>query len=185
MKIAVCGAGKETNKAILKKAFEIGKEIAKNKAILVTGAGLGYPLEAAKGAFLNNGEITGFSPAKDEEEHKELYSFKTEYFTKINYTASGIPRRNFNIIENSDAVVIIGGQIGTLNEFSIAFVSNKIIGILKNSGGIVEITDKIIDICKTNNEENIIYSDEPKELISNIIKRLKSWIKINYYGPVA
>lgn len=174
MKIAVCGAGIETSNEILKKSFEIGKEIAKNKAILITGAGLGYPLEAAKGAFLNKGEVIGFSPAKDEQEHKEKYGFKTEYFTRINYTGLGVPKRNYDIIENSDAVIIIGGQIGTLNEFSIAFVFNKIIGILNNSGGIVEIIDKIIDICKANNEdENIIYSDEPKELISSIIERLK------------
>lgn len=175
MKIAVCGAGIAVNKEILKKSFEIGKEIAKNKAILVTGAGLGYPLEAAKGAFLNNGEIIGFSPAKDEKEHKKAYGFKTEYFTKINYTAVGVPRRNLDIIENSDAVVIIGGQIGTLNEFSIAFRLNKIIGIFKNSGGIVEIIDKIVNICKVNDEDkNIIYSDKPKELVKKIIEKFNS-----------
>lgn len=172
MKIAVCGAGKDINEEILKKAFEIGKEIAKNKAILLTGAGLGYPLEAAKGAFLNNGEVIGFSPAKDEKEHIEIYGYPTKEFTEIIYTGAGIPKRNYEIIENADAVIFIGGQIGTLNEFTIAFVKNKIIGILKNSGGITKIIDKIIETCKTNNEdENIIYSDEPIELVKKIIEK--------------
>lgn len=173
MKIAICGAGKNTNEEVLKKAFEIGKEIAKNKAVLVTGAGSGYPLEAAKGAFLNNGNVLGFSPAKDEKEHKELYGFTTEFFTKIHYTGAGIPRRNFDIIENSDAVIIIGGQAGTLNEFSIAFALNKITGILNNSGGITEIIDRIIEICKKDGEnQNIVCSDEPKEIVSEVIEKI-------------
>jgi len=172
MKIAVCGAGTDLNEEILKKSFEIGKEIANNNVILITGAGLGYPLEAAKGAFSNNGEVIGFSPAKDEEEHKERYGFTTEYFTKINYTATGIPKRNFDIIENSDAVIIIGGQTGTLHEFTISFALNRIIGILNNSGGITEIIDKIIEVCKKGREdENIIYSDNPAELVKKIIEK--------------
>lgn len=172
MKLAVCGAGKDLNEEILKKSFEVGKEIANNNAILITGAGLGYPLESAKGAFSNNGEVIGFSPAKDEEEHKEGYGFTTEYFTKINYTAAGIPKRNYNIIENSDAVIIVGGQIGTLHEFAIAIALNRVIGILKNSGGITEIIDKIIEICKKDGEDRtIVYSDEPKELVKKIIEK--------------
>jgi uncharacterized protein (TIGR00725 family) len=174
MKIAVCGAGKDTNEIILKKSFEIGREIAENKAVLVNGAGIGYPLEAAKGAFLNNGKVIGFSPAKDEKEHKEVYGFETECYTKINYTGSGIPKRNFDIIENSDAVIIIGGQAGTLSEFSIAFALNKIIAILKNSGGIAKIMEKIVDICKKNGEDkNVVYSDKPEELIKKVIEKLK------------
>lgn len=171
MKIAVCGAGTSLNEEILKKSFEIGREIAENKCALVTGAGLGYPLEAAKGAFLNKGEVIGFSPAEDEKEHKEKYGFTTEYFTKINYTGERIPKRNFEIIENSDAVIIIGGQTGTLNEFTIASALNKTIGILKNSGGITEIIDKIVEICKKDDEDkNIVYSTEPEELVKKIIE---------------
>ena len=51
MKIAVCGSSNSLNKEIAKKAFEIGKELAKNSVLILTGAGNGYPYEAAKGAF--------------------------------------------------------------------------------------------------------------------------------------
>lgn len=173
MKIAVCGsAAKGNDEEVLKKAFEIGKEIAKNKITLVTGATVGYSLMAAKAAFSEQGEVIGFSPAKNEKEHKEKYGFKTEYFTKIDYTNAGIPRRNYDIIEHSDAVIFIGGQIGTLNEFTIAFRLDKIMGILQDSGGITEIIGKIVEICSKDNEDkSIIYIDDGKELVNKMIEK--------------
>lgn len=173
MKIAVCGSAAQGNdEEVLKKAFEVGKEIAKNKAIVVTGATIGYSLEAAKGAASENGKVIGISPAKDEEEHIASYGYPVKEFTEIKFTGLGIPRRNYEIIENSDAVIFIGGQIGTLNEFTIAFVKNKVIGILENSGGITEIIDKIAEICKKENEgRNIIYNSKPKELVGKIINK--------------
>ncbi len=174
MKIAVCGSGTSSEEEILKKSFQIGKEIAKNNIMLVTGGGTGYPLEAAKGAFLNKGKVIGMSPAKNEKEHKEAYGFTTEYFSEIIYTGKGIPQRNFDIIENSDAVIVIGGQIGTLNEFTIAFQLRKIIGVLKNSGGVSDIIEKIADICKKGyRDADIIYSDRA-ELVSKVIERFNN-----------
>ena len=83
MKIAICGSSSITNEEIAKKAFEIGKEIAKSNILLLTGAGKGYPYEAVKGAASINGKVLGFSPAKNKEEHISRYSFPTENFTKI------------------------------------------------------------------------------------------------------
>ena len=174
MKIAVCGsAAKGNDEEVLKKAFEVGKEIAKSKNTLVTGATIGYSLEAAKGTASENGKVIGISPAKDRKEHISKYGYPTKEFTEIKFTGLGIPRRNYEIIENSDAVVFIGGQIGTLNEFTIAFVKNKIIGILENSGGITEIIEKIAEICEKDDEGgNIIYSGNPKELVGKVIKKI-------------
>jgi len=121
MKIAVCGSSNNLNKEIARKAFEIGKELAKNNVLVLTGAGNGYPYEAAKGTFSNNGKVFGISPAKDEEEHKQKYNFPIDAFTKIEYTNLGIPGRNFPLVKEADAIIIISGQIGSLNEFTIAF----------------------------------------------------------------
>jgi len=174
MKIAVCGSGIIKDKKIAKKAFDIGKEIAENGVLLLTGSGTGYPYEAVKGASSVNGKVFGVSPAEDEEEHISKYSFPTEGFTKIEYTGLGVPGRNFPLVEEADAIIIISGQTGSLNEFSIAFHYNEVIGILKNSGGITGIIDKIAEICnKTNEKGNVIYSLEPKELVQLVIGRLK------------
>ena len=76
MKIAVCGASlPPVDKPVLKKAYEIGKEIAANNHILRFGGCLGYPYEAAKGAFENNGQVVAISPAKNREEHINNYKF--------------------------------------------------------------------------------------------------------------
>ncbi|MFH0868401.1 MAG: hypothetical protein V1831_03735 [Candidatus Woesearchaeota archaeon] len=173
MKIAVCGSGSVIDKEIAKKAFEIGKEIAENNVLLLTGAGTGYPYEAVKGASSVNGRVFGVSPAKDKEEHVSKYSFPIDGFTKIEYTGLGIPGRNFPLVEEADAIIIISGQTGSLNEFTIAFHYNKVIGVLENSGGITLIIKQIAEICdKRGESKNIIYSSEPKELVALVLDKL-------------
>lgn len=173
MKIAICGSSRAVDGEISKKAFEIGKEFAGKNILLLTGAGNGYPYEAAKGAFSADGNVFGVSPAGDEEEHVSRYSFPTESFTKIEYTNLGIPGRNFPLVAEADAIIIINGQIGSLNEFTIAFHYNKVIGILENSGGITPILQEIAEICdKRDESKNIVYSSEPKELVALILNKL-------------
>ena len=169
MKIAVCGAGDNPDKETAEKAFNIGKEIASNGILLLTGACNGYPYEAAKGCFSVLGKVFGISPAKDKREHTERYKFPTDAFSEIEFTGLGIPGRNFALVKEADAAIIIGGQIGTLNEFTIAFHAKKPIGILKGSGGITEILDKVIEICDKNGEkEKVVFSGEPKELVKAV-----------------
>jgi len=175
MKISVCGASDSANNDEIKqKAFEIGRALADNSILVLTGATYGYPHAAARGAFSNNGTVMGISPAKDEKEHVEKYKFPTDNYTRIEFTGLGIPGRNFPLVEEADAVIIISGQIGTLNEFTIAFNAKKPIGILKGSGGITELIEKIAQICsKSNEKDKIVYSEEPKELVSLVIGKLK------------
>ena len=174
MKIAICGSSINANKEIDKKAFEIGKEIAKNNVLLLTGAGKGYPYEAAKGAFSNNGKVFGVSPAKNEEDHVNKYQFPKDAYSKIEFTGLGVPGRNFPLVSEADAIIIISGKIGSLNEFTIAFAQNKVIGILQDSGGVTELIDKIADVCnKTNEKENIVYSSDPKELVAKVLNKLQ------------
>ena len=170
MKIAICGSSLPPfDKETLKKSYEIGKEIAINNHILRFGGCWGYPYEAAKGAFENNGKVIAISPAKNEEEHIRKYNFPIDCFTEINYTGLGIPGRNLPLVIESDVAIIISGQIGTLNEFTIAFYHKKPIGILMESGGITSIIEKIVNICSRVGEENrIIYEKEPKKLVRKL-----------------
>ena len=174
MKIAICGSSINSSKDIDKKAYEIGKEIAKNNVLLLTGAGKGYPYEAAKGAFSNDGKVFGVSPAKNEEEHVNKYQFPKDAYTKIEFTGLGVPGRNFPLVSEADAIIIISGQIGSLNEFTIAFAQNKVVGILQDSGGVTNLIDKIADVCnKINEKENIVYSSDPKELVGKVLSKLQ------------
>jgi uncharacterized protein (TIGR00725 family) len=170
MKIAICGASVPPfDNNILKKSYEIGKEIALNNHILRFGGCWGYPYEAAKGAFERKGKVVAISPGKDREEHVKKYNFPADNFTEAEYTGLGIPGRNIPLISNSDATIIISGQIGTLNEFTIAFHQKKAIGVLKGSGGITELIREIAEICrKVGEEDKVVYEKEPKELVKKL-----------------
>ena len=170
MKIAICGASLPPfDKTTLKKAYEVGKEIAVNNHILRFGGCWGYPYEVAKGSFENKGKVIAISPAKNKEEHSNNYKFPTQNFTEIIYTGLGIPGRNLPLVIESDAVMIISGQIGTLNEFTIAFYHKKPIGILERSGGITNLVKEIAEICsRVGEKDKIVYSAEPKILINKL-----------------
>ena len=170
MKIAICGASLPPfDNVILKKSYEIGKEIAVNNHILKLGGCWGYPYEAAKGAFENKGKVIAISPAKNKEEHINKYNFPTNNFTEINYTGLGIPGRNIPLVIESDAMIVISGQIGTLNEFTIAFYHKKPIGILEGSSGITKLVKEIAEICsRVGEKDKIVYEKEPKMLVRRL-----------------
>ncbi len=172
MKISICGASLPPfDKTILKKSYEIGKEIAVKNHILRFGGCWGYPYEAAKGAFESNGKVVAISPAKNNEEHIKNYNFPMQNFTEIDYTGLGIPGRNLPLVIESDAAIIISGQIGTLNEFTIAFYHKKPIGILEGSGGITNLVKEIAEICiRVGEKDKIAYEKGPKELIRKLEK---------------
>lgn len=175
-KIAVIGQSLEPlKKDVLKKARRIGELLAENHCELFTGGSLGYPYAAVKGCFEKEGETVGISPAINEEHHKEEYGFSIENFTRIEYTCKGIPERNHELIEKADAVIMISGKIGTLNEFTLAFHKGKIIAVLVGSGGVTNMIKEIASVCNIGDEkENIIYSKSPDEIVSMILEQLKN-----------
>lgn len=168
MKIAVCGSGMGGNPEIEEKAKQIGVEITKSKNTILTGGCLGYPYAALRGALLENGKAINYSPAADKEEHRIKYAFPLEENAEYIFTGKGIPGRNLSLIQAADAVIILEGQIGTLNEFTIAFHEKKKVGVLQGTK-ISELIPKITKVCdKGGNCERISYSTDPKELIKKI-----------------
>ena len=63
------GRGINLPKDLLAKAKEIGREIAKNDCILITGSCMGTPHEAAIGAGEEKGLSIGISPCSNLKEH--------------------------------------------------------------------------------------------------------------------
>ncbi len=156
----------------VEKAQEIGREIAKQGFILVTGATTGMPYWAAKGAKEAGGTVIGFSPAASKAAHQRTYHLPIDYHDVILYTGFGYSGRNLLLTRASDAVITICGRIGTLNEFTIAFEDQKPIGVLEGTGGTADMIEGLI--AKSHRGPGkIAYAKEPAELLKKVIELIK------------
>jgi uncharacterized protein (TIGR00725 family) len=151
-------------------AYELGRAIAQNGCVTITGACPGLPLESAKGATEAGGLVIGISPGLSEWEHVNKYHSPTEYHDVLIFTGSGLMGREVVNIRTSDIVVIIGGRSGTLGEFSIAYDEGKLIGILSGTGGITSEIKDIVRVIKKKTGAKIIYGQDPRILVKNLIE---------------
>jgi uncharacterized protein (TIGR00725 family) len=155
-------------------AKELGREIARQGAVLVTGATTGFPFWAAMGAKEVGGISIGFSPAASEKEHVEAYKLPLDYMDLIIYTGFGYPGRDLLLTRSSDAVICGCGRIGTIHEFTIAFEDGKAIGILKGPWKTDEELEEIIAQAHRPNDK-IIIGNDIKKLVTDVIVVVKKY----------
>ena len=174
-KICVSGSARTEYcaKDALKKAEQVGREIAKAGAVIVTGATTGIPYWAAKGAKEAGGLSIGISPAVSQKEHIKVYNLPIDYFDLIIYTGFDYSGRNLLLVRASDASVIICGRMGTLNEFTIAFEDKKPIGILTETGGTLDLIDDIIAESHRTDPGGVYYDPDPAALVKTLIARVE------------
>ena len=181
IKICVSGAADTTYSGpnTLEIAKELGREIARQGAVLVTGATTGFPFWAAMGAKEEGGISVGFSPAASEEEHVETYKLPIDYMDLIIYTGFGYPGRDLLLTRSSDAVICGPGRIGTIHEFTIAFEDYKPVGIFK---GPWEMSEELEEIVRKSHRPNdkIISDDSPKKMVADIIAMVKKYKSEKY-----
>ena len=116
-----------------------------HKGVLLSGGCPGYPHAAATGAASAGGLTVAVSPAANRSEHSTLYNYPLDSDITV-YTGMGRKGRNVILVRSADAGIFIGGGMGTLNEFTIAFEewgSSGAIGILAETGGI---SDRLTDL---------------------------------------
>jgi len=174
IKICVSGAAETGHCGIdaLDKAKELGREIARQGAVLVTGATTGFPLWAAMGVKEEGGISIGLSPASSEKEHVEVYKLPLDYMDLIIYTGFGYPGRDLLLTRSSDAVICGCGRVGTIHEFTIAFEDGKPIGIFE---GPWEMGAQLEDILAKGHRPNakIAVGKDPKKLLEDVIALVK------------
>lgn len=176
-KICLSGAAEtgSCSSDALEKTKELGREIIRQNAVLVTGATTGAPLWAAIGAKEVGGFVIGLSPAGSEREHIESYNLPVDYHDLIIYTGFGYAGRNLLLTKSADAVIISCGRMGTLNEFTIAFEDKKPIGVLLGSGGIAEEIKTIVEKShRAEEHKKIVYESNPKKLVEKIIEFIRT-----------
>lgn len=119
--ISVIGASTATEEEF-KTAEEIGREVARQGAVLICG-GLGGVMEAAaKGAKEAGGLTVGIIPGEDTAEMNQYIDIPI--VTGLGYA------RNALVAYSGDAVIAVGGKLGTLSEIAYALMKYKpVIGV--------------------------------------------------------
>ena len=119
--IAVIGAGEPSTEEA-KLAEEVGRELARQGAILVCG-GLGGVMEAAcRGASLEGGTTIGILPGDSPKAANQYVQIPI--VTGMGYA------RNIPVVKSAQAVIAIGGSYGTLTEIAHALQNDiPVIGL--------------------------------------------------------
>lgn len=172
---AICVSGAAagaTLKQSTKAAEELGRAVAQTKHILVTGATVGLPYAAARGAKHAGGMSIGFSPAVSLREHLRKYRLPHDVFDFINFTGMNYVGRDLYLVQSSDAVITVGGRIGSLNEFTDAVEAHKPCGVLLGSGGAADMIPKLVEILEPQFDDLITYDTDPARLVQKIVKLL-------------
>jgi uncharacterized protein (TIGR00725 family) len=155
----------------LQKAQALGEAIAKKNCICITGACPGLPDKAAEGANRLGGFVMGISPAFSKREHLDIYGSPIEHYDMILFSGLGLMERDIINIRSCDAVVVVGGGVGTLNEFTVAYEEQKPVGILEGCGGISEHIGEILDFANRKaGPDRVLYDSDPARLVDRLIE---------------
>lgn len=171
--IAVLGAAKQFEPFQLELGYRVGTAVARAKKGLLTGATMGVPLAAAIGAKDHGGQVLGISPAENPAEHTTHFSKPLAFHDTIVFTGLGNDGRSPVIVRSAGIAVFVGGEAGTLQEFSAAWLNGTpIIGILEKSGGIADTLRAIANSFNTSFGSQVLASDSPEELVALCLAKL-------------
>jgi uncharacterized protein (TIGR00725 family) len=121
IRIGVIG-GSSPNKESRQQAFRVGQLIAENGAILVCGGLSGVMEAASRGAKEAGGFTIGILPGNSLDDAN--VSIDIPVATGMGYS------RNSLVAMNSDAIIAIDGQYGTLSEIAYGCIyGKKVIGL--------------------------------------------------------
>ena len=155
-------------------AFELGAAIGKRGHQLLTGATVGLPDRAAQGTKSVGGMSVGISPASTKLAHTKKYRLPTESYDVILYSGLHYIGRDVLLISSSDAVIFVGGRLGTLHEFTITMEEHKPCGVLLGAGGT---TDEFDDVMRAAGMRDfaahrVVFDTNPLRLLQAIERML-------------
>lgn len=153
-------------------AERVGEAIAMAGHVTTTGATVGLPFYAAKGAKNKGGMSIGFSPASSLKEHVLKYRLPIGVFDFVNFTGMHYVGRDVFLVQSSDAVITVGGRFGSLHEFTTALESNMPCGVLLGSGGTADLIPEMMEKLQAPNKNLVIFDTDPERLVKSIIAML-------------
>lgn len=175
MRYQICVSGAAAGDTVTNahdQAFQLGAEIAKAHKTLLTGATVGLPHYAAMGfqsVKTTRGSSIGFSPAASFREHVATYRLPTEEFDYINFTGMQYVGRDVHLVRSSDAVITVGGRMGSLHELSTALESGKVCGVLLGSGGLADYAATLLQHIPAPGGKDVIFDNDPAQLVAKVV----------------
>lgn len=149
--ITVIGSAKKVSKDIEQMAEEIGRGIAKNGAVLISGGRSGVMEASCRGAKKEKGLVIGILPKNREQANQ---------YVDISIVTGMGDARNVLLVNSADIIFSICGGVGTLSEIALALKADKKVISLKQSGGVSRLlAGRLIDGKK------IISVDSVKEAL--------------------
>lgn len=127
LRIAVIGQSGEAPPELIALAGAVGRGIAAAGAVLLSGGRDGVMAAASEGAQAAGGIAVGILPGDDPAEGNGHLDVAIT-------TGLGMDARSIVLIHSSDAVIVLGGQNGTLLEISDAYLARRPIVVLRGSG---------------------------------------------------
>ncbi|MBM4328409.1 MAG: hypothetical protein FJ118_14750 [Deltaproteobacteria bacterium] len=155
-------------------AFRLGELIARRGAAILTGGCTGLPHAAVLGARSAGGLTVAVSPAMNPDEHRSKLGYPLDS-ELIMFTGMGAKGRNVVLVRSADACIFVGGGMGTLNEFTIAFDELEprcAIGVLIASGGLA---DKLADIAAAVGrppQALLVFESDPEALVERVFRHI-------------
>ena len=178
MRYQICVSGAAsgiTVQASHELAYALGKAIAEQGKTLLTGATVGLPHYAAMG-FMSvpnaKGVSVGFSPASSFREHVSTYRLPTREFDYINFTGMEYVGRDVHLVRSSDAIITVGGRMGSLHELSTALESRKVCGVLLGSGGLADFTKTLLENIEAPGAKDVVFDTDPTRLVAKLVEVL-------------
>jgi uncharacterized protein (TIGR00725 family) len=110
----------------LRAAEEVGREAAKRGAVIISGGLSGVMEAVSRGAKEAGGTTVGLLPGFDKEDANSYVDIPIA-------TGMGF-MRNTLTVRAADAVIMIAGGIGTLNELTVAYEAKPTIVLLGTGG---------------------------------------------------
>ncbi len=177
LKFSICVSGAAAGETVeLEKqmAVRIGAAIAKRGHVTTTGATVGLPYYAAKGASEAGGMSIGYSPASSIRDHLRKYRLPCNYFDYMSFTGMDYVGRDSYLVRSSDAVITVGGRFGSLHEFTTALEAHKPCGILLDSGGAADVIDNLMRVLEPPRKALVVYDENPENLVNKIVDILNA-----------
>jgi uncharacterized protein (TIGR00725 family) len=198
MRYQICVSGAAAGETVGNshdQAYALGVEIAKAGKTLLTGATVGLPHYAAMGfksVKNSKGSSIGFSPASSYREHVSTYRLPTKEFDYINFTGMEYVGRDVHLVRSADAVITVGGRMGSLHELATALESRKVCGVLLGSGGLADYAATLLRHVEAPGGKDVIFDNDPKRLVAKIVevldKKYIDFVDVEYtrvdYPPV-